>query len=527
MALIDLTAPQPQPSAEHTCPLRETILVDADQGGRMVRHDGHARLHDGATMAFVREARRATVQQTGHDAFDDRSAVPPGTRQVHLGGGSYVVQVRLVQDLEHVLRCRRRGAGIDRLRDPHREHPPLMHCLPQGDVRQRHIASQRVDGRGGARPDPGDRLLYFVDQGRHVTGITRIPHGQMPGKDQARRRFGNHARLAAERRGAMAFALAKRRNRGIVRVDNVAVGPHLALRQPAGLVCDPLMGREGGGKLGVQARPLVLRQLWHTVQALLHGPSQGQDLASTRQQLRLGLAYQRHKHVAPPSTLPAEAAHHLLEVVLQVLRVRLPRRALGGARRGYGRDHLEDVFWGLIPRRRIIDTLAALLTGKGIDHHVGRADQTVLHRGRRLDRQPCRHQRFIEATAKLGEHFREHTMVLGSIHLDRGDPTGIHHGEVGPQPATDLFIGAGQLMLQELQRPSHPGRDGRTSPRGGLRKTLGERAVHGCDQGRPRNGIGPLANGMRLGDEVCHLQARASARQPMLEISSERHGRLS
>jgi hypothetical protein len=154
---------------------------------------------------------------------------------------------------------------------------------PQGGVMERQIARERMDGRGGARPDSGDRLLYVVDQGLHVPGITRIPHGQMQGKDKARRRFGNHARLAAERRGAMAFALANRRNRGIVRVDNFAVGQHLALRQPAGLVCDPLLGREGGGKLGVQARPLVFRQLWHTVQALLHGPCHGQDLASMLQ----------------------------------------------------------------------------------------------------------------------------------------------------------------------------------------------------------------------------------------------------
>ena len=106
----------------------------------------------------------------------------------------------------------------------------------------------------------------------------------------------------------------------------------------------------------------------------------------------------------------------------------------------------------LIQRGRVIDALAALLAGKGVDHQVRRADQTVLHRGRRLDRQQFRHQRFIEATAKLGEHVREHKMVLGSIHLDRCDPTGIHHGEVGSQPATDLYIGASQLMFQEFQR---------------------------------------------------------------------------
>jgi hypothetical protein len=182
---------------------------------------------------------------------------------------------------------------------------------------------------------------------------------------------------------------------------------------------------------------------------------------------------------------------------------------------------------GLIPRRRIIDTLAALRTGTGIDHPVGRADQTVLPRGRRRDRQQCRQHRVIEAMAKWGEPFREHTMVLGSIHWDRWDPTGIPHGEVGPQPATDRCIGAGQRLFQERQRHSHPGRDGRTSPRGGFRNTLGERAVHGCDQGRPRKRSSPLAKGMRRGAEVCHLQARASARQPMLERSSERHGRLS
>ena len=63
----------------------------------------------------------------------------------------------------------------------------------------------------------------------------------------------------------------------------------------------------------------------------LHGPSQGQDLVIQRQQLRLGLAYQCHKHFPHPSALSAEAAHHLLEVVLEVLRVRLQRLPLRGA----------------------------------------------------------------------------------------------------------------------------------------------------------------------------------------------------
>ena len=51
--------------------------------------------------------------------------------------------------------------------------PRCVQRLPQGGVIERQIAGQRVDGRGGARRDPGDRLLHFVDQGLHIAGITR------------------------------------------------------------------------------------------------------------------------------------------------------------------------------------------------------------------------------------------------------------------------------------------------------------------------------------------------------------------
>jgi hypothetical protein len=109
--------------------------MDADQGGRFVRHDSHPRVNDGAAMAFVREARGSTVQQAGHDVFDHRSAVPTGASEVHLGRGAYAVQARLVQDPENVLRCWQRGAGIDGFRDPHRENPPA-HARPH--ARRQH-----------------------------------------------------------------------------------------------------------------------------------------------------------------------------------------------------------------------------------------------------------------------------------------------------------------------------------------------------------------------------------------------------
>ena len=109
--MIDFTASQAQPSAEQACPLRQTILVDAHQCRRVVRHDGHPRLDDRTAMAFVGEAPSSTTQQAGNDAFDDGSAVSTRIGELHLGRGPNVVQVRLVQAPEDVLWRGRRGRG--------------------------------------------------------------------------------------------------------------------------------------------------------------------------------------------------------------------------------------------------------------------------------------------------------------------------------------------------------------------------------------------------------------------------------
>ena len=185
--MIDLTAPQTQPSAEYACPLRETILVDADQCCRVVRHDGHPCLYNRTVMAFVAEAPCSTAQKTGHDAFNDWSAVPTGAGEVHLGRGPYAMQARLVQDPEDLLWGGRRGEGLDRLWDPDGENPPLMQRLSQGSIIECQIAGQRVDGRSGGRRDPSNRLLHVVDQRLHITGIAGIPDGQMQAKDEAGR----------------------------------------------------------------------------------------------------------------------------------------------------------------------------------------------------------------------------------------------------------------------------------------------------------------------------------------------------
>ena len=220
-----------------------------------------------------------------------------------------------------------------------------MQCLAQGGDIERQIAGQRVDGRGGARPDPGHRLLHLVDQGLHIAGIARIAHGQMPGKDETRRWLGDNARLTAELGRAVALALADGRDGGIVRIDNLAVGQGLALRQPAGLVLDPAMRRERGRELGLQTPLLLVRQLRRAVQACVGGLRQRQDLRAQLQQLRLRLAYQCHKDLPHPPALPTKAAHHPLEAVLESLGSFLEDRPWGGALRGDGRDDVEDFFW--------------------------------------------------------------------------------------------------------------------------------------------------------------------------------------
>ena len=179
--------------------------MDADQGGRVVRHDGHPRLDDRTAMTFVGEARGSTAQQARHDAFDDGAAVATRVGELHLGRGPDVVQVRLLQAPEDVLRRGRRGQGLDRPGDPHRENPSRVQRLTQGGVIERQIAGQRVDGRGRARRDPGDGVLHFVKQGLHRPDVTGIAHGQMQGKDKASRWRGDHPRLAAERVGQWRF----------------------------------------------------------------------------------------------------------------------------------------------------------------------------------------------------------------------------------------------------------------------------------------------------------------------------------
>ena len=297
--------------------------------------------------------------------------------------------------------------------------PRCMQRLTQGGVIERQIARQRVDGRGGARPDPGDRLLHLVDQGLHITGITRIAHGQMQGKDEARRWLGDNPRLAAKLGGAVAFALANGRNGGIVGVDDFAVGQRLALRQPAGLVCDPVMGLERGRELGVQARPLLLRQLRRAVQALpgRPAPGAGPGCPSSSNCVSVWRTSVTNTFPIPRHWRPKRRIT-FWRSCWSCCACACSAVPLGGALRGYGRDDLEDFFWALYRVAASLTRWLPCSLGKVSTTRCAGLTRPVLHRGRRLDRQQFLHQRLIETTAKLGEHFREHKMLLGAIHLD-------------------------------------------------------------------------------------------------------------
>jgi hypothetical protein len=174
-----------------------------------------------------------------------------------------------------------------------------------------------------------------------------------------------------------------------------------------------------------------------------------------------------------------------------------------------------------------MDAWAPRLAGTGVDHQVRRADQPLLHRGRRLDRQQFLHQWRIQTAAKLAEHFREHEMRLDAIRLDLRDPTGSPSRR--GRSATD-YRSARQnrsTPASVTPRPTRPVSRPADAHAWWVWESAGRMSRPRPRPRPPMKSISPLADRMRVGDEVGHLEARSPARQPMLEVSSERHRRLS
>ncbi len=525
--MTDLTASQAQPSAELACPLRQTILVDADQRCRVVRHDGHPHVYGRTAMTFVGDAGGSTAQQAGNAAFDHGSAVSTRVGEVHLTRGPCSKQAPHTQEPQDVLRCGRRGEGLDRARDPHGENPLLVQPLTQGRVMERQIAGQRVDGRSGVRREPRNRLLHLVDQGLPIAAITGIPHRQMQANDEASRWLGDNSGLAAKWRGAVALPFAHGRTGGIVGVDDLAVEQRLALCELAGLVFDALVDGEGGHELGVQAFPLVLTQLRSTVQIGVGGLRQGPDLSAYFQPLSLRLADQRHQHVAHPPALTAEAAHHLLELVLQLLRLRLQGCALGGALSRYRDDELEDFFGALY---RVVASLTRWLPGS-----VGKVSTTKC--AGRTRPSSIAVAAWIASRSSINgssRRLRKWASTSGSTKCSWEPSTWT---SLIPQAYITARSVRNRLQLCSSEQAnacfrSSNAKNTRVETGGrprvvGLGKRWTNERSTAATEGRPRKCLGPLAEGVRFRDEVRDLQAWSTSRQPMLEEAQDLHRRLS
>lgn len=211
-------------------------------------------------MAFISDAIYPSTEQAGNDAFDHRPAVAAGASEVHLVGSALSVQTRVVQDPAHLLLRWGRRDGFDCVRDADRENPARVQCLTQCRVVEGHIASQRVDSQGMPTCHLRDGMLYFVDQGQHITIITGVPYRKMGGKDETRGGLGNNAGFAAKLGRTIALAFANRRNGAIVGIDNFTRGQRLAMGEAPRLVLNQLMRLDGCGEGSGQARVLARRE---------------------------------------------------------------------------------------------------------------------------------------------------------------------------------------------------------------------------------------------------------------------------
>ena len=106
---------------------------------------------------------------------------------------------------------------------------------------------------------------------------------------------------------------------------------------------------------------------------------------------------------------------------------------------------------GLVQCRGIGDPLTALLRGKGIDQQMRRADESLRHRSRGLNRHEFIQPLLVEAAAELGQCLGQDEMGLCAVRLDLAQATGIHHRDVGAHTLTHVFIGLPQLVFEEFQ----------------------------------------------------------------------------
>ena len=164
-----------------------------------------------------------------------------------------------------------------------------------------------------------DSALNFVQQGQHITRITRIPWGHERGEDKTGRGFRGDAGLSPTLRRAITLAFNNRGNGGIVGVDQFTVVELLAVGKPCRLLPDVVMVAHRRGERQRETLTLRLAQGDRVFEALLGLEASGLNGLTQCKELVFGLTHQRHEDAPLPSATATKAPHDLGEGVLQVL----------------------------------------------------------------------------------------------------------------------------------------------------------------------------------------------------------------
>src|SRR5712691_4136145 len=195
-----------------------------------------------------------------------------------------------------------------------------------------------MDGQLARRLDPCDGGLDLVHQGHHIPGIARMPSREMRRKEKAGGGLRDDPGLAPTLGRTVACALENRSNSTIVGIDDLALVPWLALREPLRWSAESVRRLERCPQVALHTRALTRR-------AMGRWPD-GQG-AATLPELLCCLAHQRHEDCALPAALSTTAAHALREVVVEGGRLGLQRGRVRGALRRDGLDEVEDFFCAL------------------------------------------------------------------------------------------------------------------------------------------------------------------------------------
>jgi hypothetical protein len=177
----------------------------------------------------------------------------------------------------------------------------------------------------------------------------------------------------------------------------------------------------------------------------------------------------------------------------------------------------------LVKRGGVGDPLAPLLSGKGIDEQMRRADQPRRHGSGGLDGQQFIDQGLVEPAAKLGQRFGQHKVCLRAVEVDVFDATGIHHRQVGTQPLADGSVGGAHFVFEQLQRQQQACWNRPTTTRRAVGETPGNAFVDGLDHLSPGKRIAPWADGIGFGDDVGNPQACSATAEPMLKVAYQTH----